>query len=255
MRDPLRVFRAADVFVDNTHSSVQSIMAFALLKIGRDSIYLHGNTPWQISSQMSDEARFAFLAALVWASVVHHEGDVTCVLFSRLIDELEHNNHPGLWNSSTDCIRTCDSYAIFVGRQLVPKFLPGPTVTESDGFAIFVLETVDATPGIWKLTFEDGFPVHELILHSLAHPNIGRYRIVQSNVGRYTLAQFCFHWPNSPSQNVPYNEYGLPYTSSTMSSSKEEVRRFLTHVQSASLIPEFDQVVLSRLDTRTDDSD
>ena len=244
MRDTLCSYRSADALVKSTHVPTQCIVAFAQLLMNDDSVHWHGNTPWEISSHMTEKDRFYFLAVLVWASTLHHEGDVTCVLFSQLIDKIEHDNHPGLWKSSTDCIRTCDAYAIFVGRQPKPTFQFKNICENNDDFANVILSTIGNTPGIWKLSFFDGIPLHELILHCLGNE---KYRIVQSNVEKYTLAEFCFHMPKSPARDVQYAYYGLPYTASTMSSTKDQVSLFLNNVCDASLIPEFDNVQLSIL--------
>ena len=245
-----RPYRCADSFIDIKHPSVECIIAFASTKIPKNlamEVLKHsGQTVWQLSSKLTEEQRFIFLAAIVWASVLNVSGDVICNSFAQMVDELEHYDRPSLGECISDCIRTCEAYTVIVGRIRIPQYFPEhPVYEESPDFANVLLKRI-YTNGIWKLRFMDGLPVHELIIHKYGN----KYRIVQSNVGKYTMAQFCFHWPKPPPPLTPevvYEEYGLPYTENRTVSTKEQVVKFLNNVKSASDIPDFQFVELERL--------
>ena len=245
----LRPYRSADAFIDDKlEPSVKSIITFATMMMPhelQDQILGKDATDvWNITSEIPAKHRFVFLAAIIWSSVLHHGvEDVLCVSFSELIDRNEHEDHPGLQDSITDCIRTCEAYAVIVGRQRIPEYDKEVYMPKTSDLTKKILNMIDRQKGVWKLIFIDGFPVHELIIHNYED----RYRIVQSNVGQYTMAQFCFHWPTPPMPNVSYGTYGLPYTNDRTSSTKQQVQKFLEDVQVVSGIPVFETVSLKRL--------
>ena len=192
----------------------------------------------------TDNDRFVFLAYVTYVSTLHHNGDVTSSAFRNLIDKLEHYDHPGMWNGVTDCIQSSEVYANVVGNETditydQEKYLHADNIQKIVSLM---------TPGIWNLELYDGLKVHELVLHSFPDQ---QYRIVQSNVGKYTMAQFCFHLPTPPQKHTDYERYGLPYTHYRTSGTRAELIKFLDDIEQVSQIPSFSTVRMRRLQQTT----
>ena len=230
-----RTYRSVNAFLESDHASIQSIIAFAQLHL--PWINMEGNTVMKIAKNLTDEQRFIFLACITWFSTLHHSGDAVSNRFSEHIDEIECGNHPGLLDGVTDCIQSSEAYAYVVGQVNILAYTKPVTVVYEDNhnFRGDIMQIIDSCKGIWNLSLLDGIPVHELVLHSFTD----KYRIVQSNVGRYTMSQFCFHIPTSPNAEKDYGIYGLPYNTDRTHSTRDQLNSFLDNIKEASDIGDF----------------